>query len=154
VTLSGRPASVIGGPVGALRVLVVLGILASGCAGGGGSAGGEATVHVELEETDQLFIEGFNVIVTFVDGDGEELSTHDWNQDVVGPGAEPDEYYDATLTEQVPAGRIDVVTTMNIGMSEPGEPCTTHLDLEVGADATVTVFFIPQGANCAEVTGA
>ena len=137
--------------VTAVAMLMVL----AACGGGsGGSGSGEATVHVELEETDQVFMEGFNVTVTFVDSDGEELSTYDWNEDVVGADAEPDAYYDATLTQMVPAGRVDVVTTVHIGMSPPGEPCTTELDIEAGAEATVTLFFMPPGADCAEVTTA
>lgn len=123
----------------------------------GSGAGGNATVHVRLPETESLFVEGFGLELVFLGADGAELARHDWNELVAADGepSDPMAYYTFEYSEEVPAGKVTLVSTMSMsigGPLEPGEPCETELDLAAGEEATVTVLFGPdESGACATV---
>jgi hypothetical protein len=159
----------VGGGMKKLLPLIALLLLLAACGGDDepavgadagddtGSAGGTATVHVALPEMDAVFVEGFGLELVFLDGSGAEIARHDWNDLVTADGepSDPMAYYTFRYTEQVPAGKVTLVSTMAMsigGPLEPGEPCETELDLAAGEEATVTVLFGPdEDGACAVV---
>lgn len=110
-----------------------------------GEAGG-GTITVRLEEVQGFFIEGFEVGLRFEQIDGTVLSTWRWN-DVVeqfGDGTAV-AAYETVLEESVPAGRITVLATVNLGLGPPPEvpdldgPMDCRVTVEVPADGRVDI---------------
>lgn len=104
---------------------------------------GTATVEVALEPTESVFVEGFELTLRFETGDDTELETVDWSSFVqAADTTDIRAFYDSVLPQEVPAGTVRVVSTMEIGMSGgPMDPCTTELDLAPGETARVTIAF-------------
>lgn len=105
-----------------------------------------ATVEVALEVQEARFIEGFELTIRFETGDGTEIETVDWTEFVQSrPESDPptlDVFYESVLSQEVPAGPVKVISTMEIGMSGgPFDPCTTELDLAGGDAARVVLAF-------------
>jgi len=111
---------------------------------GGGIAPGQ--VHVRLEETTGVFIEGFEVGLRFETGAGEVIAATLWSDFVASTGrGDLDAYDDSVLTQEVPAGAVRIAAEVNIGMG-PGPsipdldgPLPCHVDVEVPSGGEVTV---------------
>lgn len=141
-----------------LALSVVL-VLAAACgddentAVGGPSTDADAdpaVIAISLEETDGIFIEGFEVGLRFETGDGEVIDSTLWSEFVAASGDESlDAYYDSVLEQQVPAGPVVVLATVNVGMGPPPETpdldgdldCRLELDAEAGDRIEVEVTF-------------
>jgi hypothetical protein len=94
-----------------------------------------------------FFIEGFEIGLRFETGDGDVLASTLWSDHVNEQFAEPsmDDYYGSVLRQEVPAGVVVVLATVNIGAGPPPEiPDVTgelrcRLSVEVPPDGEVAV---------------
>lgn len=108
---------------------------------------GVGAVTVQLEPVEGVFIEGFEVGLRFETGDGDVLASILWTDYVNGQFADPsmDDYYGSVLRQEVPAGVVVVLATVNIGAGPPPEiPDVTgalrcRLVVEVPTDGEVAV---------------
>ena len=113
-------------------------------------------IRVQLEDVDGVFIEGFEVGLRFESGDGELIASTLWSDFVASTGrTDIDSYYDAVLSQSVPAGTVRVSAEVNVGAGPAPSvpdlsgqlPCL--LVVEVGSGAVVTVEATFDGtANC------
>ena len=128
-----------------LSLAIALTVLATGCSDDDStSAGGEAgaddtgTVAVSLEEVDGFFIEGFEIGLRFETAAGERIDAVLWSDVVAAEGRNDLEaYYDTVLEQQVPAGDVVVLATVNVGIGPPPE--TPDLDGDLRCRLPVTV---------------
>jgi hypothetical protein len=115
--------------------------------GPGAAPAGVGVVTVQLEPVEGVFIEGFEVGLRFETGDGEVLGSTLWTDYVKDELANPsmDDWYDSVLRQEVPAGVVVVLATVNIGAGPPPEiPDVTgtlrcRLSVEVPTDGEVAV---------------
>jgi hypothetical protein len=145
-----------------LAVALPLAVPLAGCgddddASGGGGTG---TVAVHLEETDAIFIEGFEVGLRFETAGGEVLDRRLWTQFVEGLGEESiDAFYDSVLEAEVPAGAVVVLAEVVLSIGGPIEPpdldgdlaCRLEVDVPDGGRVEVEVSFAG-GPDCLSVT--
>lgn len=114
------------------------------------TAGGEqGTIAVQLEPTESIFIEGFEVGLRFDDpASGDELDRVLWSEFVASlpPSDDPDVFHDSVLEQAVPAGNVRIGVDVNIGIGPGPEPpdldaasLPCELDVEVPEGETVTV---------------
>ena len=83
---------------------------------------GSATVAVHIEETDGIFIEGFEVGLRFETPDGQTIGSTLWSDFVESQGDTSIEaYYDSVLEQEVPAGSVVVLASANVGIGPPPE---------------------------------
>jgi hypothetical protein len=146
-----------------------------GAAGGPGEAAGngpdpgqgeqvepEATLAVDMEPIEFVFIEGFDVTMRFYGPDGDLVAEREWSDAVAagGPSDDLDDYYDFVLRQVVPAGTVRLVTWVRLSEGGPigppaGPGCETVLDVAADDTARVTLLFGPDGDGaCAAVTAA
>jgi hypothetical protein len=184
-----EPAEGAGAPVRRRRVPVVLAVaaavlvvaggvaLAVALAGdddGGGSAddvvtapgaGSEATLAVDLERIEGMFVEGFDVTLRVYDAGGEMVAEREWSDDVEASGDTAIEaYYAHVLRQVVPAGPVRLVSFVRLSPGGPipppeGPGCETQLDVAPDDTARVTLLLqtVPADgpdAACAAVTAA
>jgi hypothetical protein len=110
-------------------------------------ATGEGTINVALEQTDGVFIEGFEIGLRFTTADGTVVKALLWNDFVASlDSTDINAYYDSVLEQPVPAGTITVEADVRIspgGAIVPPDleaeelPCS--LDVEVPESGSVDV---------------
>jgi hypothetical protein len=135
-----------------------------GDAGGGAvPSSGEGTLAVDLEPTEGLFVEGFDVTLQFYNADDEVIAEREWSEIAAdAAGDDPQGYYTYVHEEPVPAGPVRLVSFMRIspgGAIPPpeGPGCETDVDVADGDTARVTLLFQgdPNAADgCAAVAAA
>ncbi len=127
--------------------------------GGSGSDGASddgaaGTVKVQLESIDGLFVEGFEIGLRFEATSGEVLASTLWS-DVVASADDPspNAFYTAVHEQQVPAGEVVVLATVNVGIGPPPETpdltgpmaCELTVDVPAGGEVDVEVAFDDSG---------
>ena len=124
-----------------------------------GTAAG--TVSVRLETVQGIFTEGFEVGLRFEDGDGKVIDATLWSAFVesqVEPAAR--DYYGSVYELTVPAGRVAVLASANIGIG-PGPEipdiegnlrCRLDLDIGEGEHVAVEVAFTGN-SDCLSLVG-
>jgi len=129
---------------------------------GEGGSEGDATIAVRMEETEGIFIEGFEVGLRFVDAaTGTEIDRVLWTEFVASlDSTELDAFYDSVLEQPVPAGTIRVGVDVNVGIG-PGPqppdldaaamPCELEVEVAAGATITVEVAFDDAADECLRV---
>lgn len=107
---------------------------------------GPGTIAVRLEPVSGVFTEGFEVGLRFETTDGDTITSTLWSDFVQSRGAGSiDAYYDSVLEQEVPAGQVAVLATVNIGPGGPPEvpdldgPLRCRLLVDVPADGRVEV---------------
>ncbi|MGY6501348.1 MAG: hypothetical protein ACXIVQ_10715 [Acidimicrobiales bacterium] len=139
----------------ALSALLVLAVAcgdddSTPAASGNGGDDSPAVVAVSLEELDGVMIEGFEIGLRFETADGEVIDSMLWSEVVAGSGDDSiDAFYDTVHEQEVPAGAVTVLATVNVGIGPPPETpdlagpmdCQLELDLEPGERAQVEVSF-------------
>lgn len=101
------------------------------------------------EETDGVFIEGFEVGLRFETPDGELIGSTLWSEFVESQGDESlDAYYDSVLEQEVPAGNVVVLASANVGIGPPPEVP----DLDGALRCRLEVEVLDTGRVDAEVT--
>jgi hypothetical protein len=128
---------------------------------GGTGGDGEGTIAVRLEETEGVFIEGFELGLRFSTADGEELERVLWSDFVATVEDQSlDAYYDSVFEQPVPAGTVVVEAQVTIGIGPPPEPpdldapelpCRLEIEVPDGGTAEVEVAFEPEGDCLREV---
>lgn len=123
---------------------------------GGEAMAAPGEVHVQLEEVEGFFIEGFEVGLRFETASGEVIASTLWSDFVASTErTEIEAFYDSVLTQEVPAGTVRVGAEVNIGMG-PGPsipdlsgplPCTLDVDVAPGEVVDVEVHF-DGGTDC------
>ena len=122
----------------------------AGSSGGeepGAAPGGVGVVTVQLEPVEGFFVEGFEVGLRFETGDGDVLHSTLWTDYISDLVTDPsmEDHYDSVLRQEVPAGPVVVLATVNIGAGPPPEipdvagELRCRLDLEVPTDGEVAV---------------
>jgi hypothetical protein len=127
---------------------------ADGTADGGDDGGdgaapstGEGTLAVDLEPTEGVFVEGFDVTLRIYGADDELLAERDWSEIAAdAAGDAPDGYYTHVHEEPVPAGPVRLVSYMRISpggaIPPPQDPgCETAVDVADGDTVRVTLLF-------------
>ena len=118
--------------------------------------GSSGTVAIRLEPVNGVFIEGFEIGIRIETADGELLLKTLWSDYVQSLGdANIRAYYDSVLSEQVPAGPVVVLATVNIGAGPaPVTPdidgplnCRLKIDVPPTGQIEVEVSFDGSG-NC------
>lgn len=124
-----------------------------------GAVGGHpvGVLRLGLEDTETLFIEGFQLqLGVDTAADGEER-TYAWEQLVMDealewpPGVTEQDlewWYAGELVMELPAGEITVTSHLQVGMDEPGDPCSTTVDLGAGATREVRVLLTGPERGC------
>lgn len=132
----------------------------------GSGSGGEGTLAVDLEPTEGVLVEGFDVTLRFYadTGSGEELvAERDWSEVAAdAAGDDPQGHYTYVHHETVPAGPVKLVSYMRIspgGAIPPpqGPGCETTVDVADGDTVRVTLLFEGDPAapdGCASVAAA
>lgn len=112
---------------------------------------GIGVVTVQLEPVDGVFIEGFEVGLRFETVHGDVLGSTLWtdfiNEQFIDPTM--DDYYDGVVRQEVPAGPVVVLATINIGAGPPPEipdlagdlRCRLSVDVPTGGEVAVEVNF-------------
>ena len=108
---------------------------------------GAGILKVQLEPTDSIFIEGFEVGLRISDPEADtEIARQLWTDFIASlpPSDDINAFYDSVYELEVPAGVVRVESDVNIGMGPGPEPpdfdaLPCGLDVEVPAGATVTV---------------
>jgi hypothetical protein len=131
--------------------------------GGAAPSSGEGTLVVDLEPTEGVFVEGFDVTLQVYDADDEVIAEREWSEIAAGAASDdPQGYYTYVHEEPVPAGPVRLVSFMRIspgGAIPPpqGPGCETTVDVADGDTARVTLLFQgdPNAADgCAAVAAA
>jgi hypothetical protein len=107
---------------------------------------GRGTINVRLETVEGVFIEGFEIGLRFETPDGEVIDSTLWS-DFVNSLGDPDidAYYSSVLEQEVPAGEVVVLATVNVGIGpapevpDLGGELRCRLDVDVPADGSVDV---------------
>ena len=135
--------------------LLIAGLLFGACGGsaasipidtGGSDPSPKGTVTVQLEEVEGIFVEGFEIGLRFETADGDVIDSTLWTNFVADLGDQaPERFYDAVLSQQVPAGSVVVFATVNVGIGPPPEvpdlsgEMQCRLDITVGESQVVAV---------------
>ncbi len=114
--------------------------------GPGWEQGGNGTIALTVEEIDGYLIEGFEIGLRFETGQGDVIAALLWSE-VVAATSEGgiDAYYDTILDQPVPAGRVVVRATTNVGLGpapvrpDPLGALRCSLAVEVAPGSTVAV---------------
>ncbi len=148
-------------------LLAALVLATSACSGDDDSGGdgdqsggtGTGNVAVSVEPVEGFFTEGFEIGIRFETGTGERIATAIWSDAVVASGnTAPDAVYTHVLEQQVPAGDVVVLATVNVGIGPPPEvpdvdgELRCQLDISVADGATVQVQ-AGFGESCLEEIG-
>lgn len=147
-------------PAAVLAGALVLSACGDGAAGdpeetAGGRSVGE--LRLGLEDTDAMFIEGFQLqLGVDTAADGQER-TYSWEQLVTDEALEwpagvtaqdLEWWYDGVLVLELPAGEVTVTSDLHVGMDAPGDPCSVTFELEPGATREVRVVLRGPGIGC------
>jgi hypothetical protein len=104
------------------------------------------TVAVHIEELDGVFVEGFEVGLRFETPEGEVLGSTLWSDFVQTQQDDSlDAYYDSVFEQEVPAGSVVVLASVNVGIGPPPEvpdldgPLRCRLEVEVPDGGRVDV---------------
>lgn len=117
------------------------------------------TINVRLEEVEGVFIEGFEIGLRFETPDGEVIDSTLWSDFVVSLGdPDLDAFYSSVLEQDVPAGDVVVMATVNVGIGPAPEvpdlagELQCRLDVDVPADGSVDVVVTFSGdADCLQL---
>lgn len=120
------------------------------------ASAGTGTVTVRIESIDGYLIEGFEVGLRFETLKGAVIATALWTdfvQSLGQPGIDP--YYTSVMSQQVPAGQIVVLASVNPGLGPPPVVpdvngvlrCRLVVDVAGGGQADVEVL-LSQNNSC------
>ena len=126
-----------------VTLVVVTGL--AGCGDDGPetvSAGGDrastGTVAVHIEDVEGPFIEGFEVGLRFEDAEGTVLASTLWSDFVLSQGdPQLDDFYVSVLEQEVPAGKVVVLASANVGMGPAPEVPDVNGDLRCRLEVDV-----------------
>lgn len=131
--------------------------------GSGGSArdadARSGEVRLQLEDVPGFFTEGFEIGIRFETSEGELIASTLWSDFVASTGGtDIDSYYDAVLSQSVPAGIVRVSAEVNVGAGPgPSIPdlsgdlrCLLIVEVDSDASVTVEVSFV-DSADCLHV---
>jgi hypothetical protein len=125
-----------------------------------GAGADEGTLAVNLEPTDGVFIEGFDVTLRYYDVGGVEVESVEWHE-TVPPNANAEQWYRHVHRQEVPAGAVTLKSWMRISPGGPipppsGPGCTTPVLVGADDQVRVTLLFTndPQSGDCAALTSA
>ena len=110
------------------------------------AAAARGTINVRLEAVDGIFIEGFEIGLRFETPEGEVIDSTLWTDFVNSlSDTDIDAYYTSVLEQDVPAGDVVVLATVNVGNGPAPEipdldgALRCRLDVDVPADGTIDV---------------
>jgi hypothetical protein len=120
----------------------------------------EGVLAVNLEPSDGLYTEGFDVTMRYYDAGGVEVGDVEWHE-TIPPNSGADEYYRHVHRQEVPAGAVTLRSWMRISPGGPippptGAGCTTRVPVAENDQARVTLMFSndPVTGDCAAIASA